>query len=135
MNKISRRQVAATIAERADSSIPVKQLAREIAAYLLMTGRTGELESLIRDILEYCADRGIVEVQATTAHALTPELCHQVTAQMRWLYPAAKQIIIDEQHDEYQLGSIRLELADRQFDASIRNRLNRFKQLTAVGKD
>lgn len=135
MNKISRRQVAAVVADRAKAAVPVQQLAREIAAYLLTERRTGELESLIRDILEYRADHGIVEVQATVVHPLTPELRRQVTAEMRRLYPAAKQIIIDEQQDEYQLGGIRLELADRQFDASIRTRLNNFKQLTAVGKD
>lgn len=133
MSKVSRSQVAAIIAENSLKAVPASQLAREIAAYLLAERRTSQLESLLRDILQYRADHGIVEVQATYAHALDDEIRRNIRSQVQELYPAAKQIIISEHVDASAIGGIRLELANQQFDASVRSKLNHFKQF--VGKD
>jgi F0F1-type ATP synthase delta subunit len=135
MNKIPRSRIAEVIAKRSLKPVPARKLAREIAAYLLVEHRSADLESLLRDILQYRADQGIVEVRATSAHSLNARLRSDIKAQIRELYPSAKQVIIDEELDETVLGSIRLELANQQFDASLRTKLNRFKQLTAAGKD
>jgi F0F1-type ATP synthase delta subunit len=127
--------MAEVIARRSLEHVPARTLAREIAAYLLAERRSNEVESLLRDIMQYRADHGIVEVRAVSAHRLNDSLRGEIKADIRGLYPAAKQIIIDEELDETVLGSIRLELANQQFDASLRSKLNRFKQLTVAGKD
>lgn len=135
MNKVPRSQVAAIIGARSLEDVPAAELANEIAAYLLAERRTSQLESLLRDILEYRAGHGIVEVQATYAHELDDTIRRDIKAQVQELYPAAKTIIISEHLDASVIGGIRLELANQQFEASVRSKLNHFKQLTAVGKD
>jgi F0F1-type ATP synthase delta subunit len=134
MSKVPRARLAQVAAE-ALSNRPLTKLAEELAAYLIAEHRTGELEPLMRDIMQYRADHGIVEVRATSAHPFTDDARREVRADIKELYPAAEQIIIDERLDPAILGSIRLELANQSFDASFRSKLNYFKQLTAVGKE
>ena len=133
MSKLPRHELAAILAEKA-LSMSAANLAEEVAAYLLAENRTGELDSLLRDIMQYRADHGVVEVMAVSAHALTDGTRREVEAQIRELYPAAKQIIISEQLDQSVIGGVKIELANQQLDLSIRSKLNRFKQLTAVGE-
>ena len=130
MAKVSRLKIAAVLADKVDSKQSAKQLSREIAAYLLETRRTGELDSVLRDVMEIRAERGIVEVTAVTAHPLTAALRTDIEKNMRTHFPAAKTIIVSESHDESVVGGVRLELANQQLDLSVRAKLNRFKQLT-----
>ena len=134
MSKVPRGRIAAVIAKSSIGTLPGKQLANQIAAYLISQKRTSELNSLMRDIMQYRADNGIVEVQAVTAHSLSAKQRQDVEAQIKKLYPAAKRIIVSERLDSSLIGSIRLELANQQFDASLRAKLNHFRQLTTVTK-
>lgn len=135
MSKVPRHEIADVIARRSLKNVPAKQLAKEIAAYLISQHRTAELDSLVRDILQYRADHGIVEVTAVSSHALNDTIRKSIQADIRELYPSAKKIIINEELDENVMGGIRLSLANQQFDASIRSKLNHFKQLTVAGKE
>ena len=133
--KLPRRLVAVAIAQRTLANTDLKQLGDEVAAYLLSERRTGELDSLMRDIMQYRADHGAVEVVAVTAHPLTSAVRADIHKEIQRLYPAAHQIVITERHDVTDIGGFRLELANQQLDLSVRNKLNRLKQLTAAGKD
>lgn len=129
--KIPRNQIASVLAKLSlDPEVDAEHLGRETAAYLLSEKRTGELDSLLRDITSLRADQGIVEVTAVSAHKLTPEVREDIQAQVRERYPAAKKIIINERIDRSMVGGVRLELIGRQLDLSVRAKLNRFKQLT-----
>lgn len=130
MTKTPRHTVAATLAAKSMGNINEKAFSKAIAAYLLAERRTAEIESLIRDIMQYRADNGIVEVIAVSAHPLTAGTRKDIELQIRTVYPKAKQVIITPQHDETVVGGVRLELANQQLDLSVRNKLNRFKQLT-----
>lgn len=134
MSKMPRRELAAVLLERF-GSVPAEKLAEEIAAYLLETGRTGELDSLLRDVMQLRAEQGVVEVTASSAHALDARDIADVEAQARELYPAARTIIVSQQHNPDIIGGVRLELANRQLDLSVRARLNKFKQLVNAGKE
>ena len=134
MSKLPRHQLAAVLAEKSLGRLSEKKLSEEIAAYLLSEGRTGELDSLLRDIMQYRADRGIVEVVAVSARPLSVKVRRDIEGQVRELYPAAKTIIISEELDPEVIGGVKIELANQQLDLSIRSKLNRFKQLTAVGE-
>lgn len=127
----SRSRLAAVIAERCQQA-GSKELSHEIAAYLLAEGRTGELDSILRDVMQYRADHGIVEVAAVDAHPLSESVKRDITSLIKGLFPAAKQIIISEQIDSNVIGGVRLELANQQLDLSVRSKLNRFKQLTTA---
>lgn len=129
--KLPRHQVAALLAKKSlAGGISQARLSKEIAAYLLDTGRTGELDSLMRDVIQYRAEHGIVEVTALSAHKLSPVAEADVKAQAKALFPSAKKIIINQRIKADVLGGVRLELVDRQLDLSIRSKLNRFKELT-----
>lgn len=133
--KTPRHAVAIALAKRSMQSSDLKGLSGEIAAYLLDERRTGELDSLIRDIMQYRADHGIVEVVAVTAHPLNATVRVDIEKQIKHLYPAATSVVITERHDKRVIGGVRLELANQQLDLSVRNKLNHLKQLTAAGKE
>jgi len=130
--KISRTRLAAIIAGHAGQQIGAERLSREIAAYLLSENRVDELDSVMRDLMQYRADHGIVEVIGVSAFPLSDQTRRDIEAVARELHPDAKQIIISEQHDETVIGSVRIEFANQQLDLSIRGKLNQFRQLTAA---
>jgi F0F1-type ATP synthase delta subunit len=133
MAKVGRLRLAKVLAGRLKAGD--KRLARETAAYLLSEGRVGELDSLLRDVAQYRADHdGRIEVEAITAHPLTAATKKAIERRIKAADPSAKQIVISERHDPSVIGGVRLELANQQLDLSVRGQLNRFKQLTAVGK-
>lgn len=133
--KTPRHQVAALLSKRSlSSSLNKSRLSRSIAAYLLETGRTSELSSLMRDVMQDRADEGIIEVKAVSAFELTPMVESNIKTEIRRLYPKAKQIIIDHVQDPDVIGGVRLEFANEQLDLSLRSKLNRFKQLTVLGE-
>lgn len=124
-------QVAHVLAKRTTAkNFDEKKFAQEVAAYLLDTGRTGQLNSLARDMVKERVSDGIVEVTAVSAHALTDSVRADIRAQVEQLYPNATQIIINDRIDVTVVGGVRLEFPEQQLDLSVRNKLNRFKALT-----
>lgn len=103
--------------------------AQSVAAYLMDEGRTGELQSLMRDIKQLRADQdGIVEVNAVSAHEVGESVRADIEAEIRRLYPNLKLVIINSVVDDNVVGGIRLELANQQLDLSVRAKLNKLKQ-------
>ncbi len=128
--KTPRHIVAATLAQKSLGKVDSDAFAKEVAAYLMAERRVSELDSLIRDIIQYRAEHGIVEVIAHSAHPLTDEIRKQIEAETRQIYSDAKRIIISYQHEPSVVGGVRLEVGNQQLDLSVRNKLNLFKQLT-----
>jgi F0F1-type ATP synthase delta subunit len=133
--KASRARIADIIAEDSLKKGFSQSEAESIAAYLLSTRRTNELDSLLRDIRDAWAKHGFVEVSATSAHTLNDKARQEVTAEVRKLYPDAKRIEIVETLDPEVVGGVRIEFANRQLDLSIQNELNKFKTLAVNRKD
>lgn len=134
MNKVPRHEVAALIAEQSLKS-NTAELAHEVAAYLLIEGRTDELDSLLRDVMLARAEHGVIDVNVVSKYDLTEQVRDDIRAQVRALYPDAKRIELNEYKDDSVIGSIRVELADKQLDLSVQAKLNKFKTLVATGKD
>jgi len=133
--KTSRTRIASVVADRTLQKGSSKQLAREIAAYLLDEQRVSDLDSILRDVQEDWATSGYVEVIARSAHPLTAASKADITKQIKRVYPQAKKIGISEISDPEVVGGVRLELANQQLDLSVEAKLNKFKQLTSAGKD
>ena len=130
--KIGRSRIAQALEERLQSGASPSKVAKETAAYLLAEGRVGDLDSLMRDIEQLRADKGVIEVQARSAFPLSASSKTDIKTRLKKAYPSAKTIIIDERLDPSVIAGVRLELANEQLDLSIENTLNRFKQLTAA---
>jgi F0F1-type ATP synthase delta subunit len=133
--KIPRYQLAEVLAERTLTNFNAKTFSEEVAGYLLFERRTSDLDSLIRDIMEYRIRHGIVEVRAVCARPLTESLTRDITKEIRRLFPDAKQVIISPVLDPLVVGGVRLELPNEQLDLSVRAKLSRFKQLTSSGRN
>lgn len=128
--KVPRSELVPILA-KLSSKLPAKKFANEVASYLLTNNRTGELDSLARDLVTFRAEKGVVEVTAVSAHTLATSSTKEISQKVKQLYPAAKQIIVNQRIDESQVGGIRLELPEHQLDLTIRGKLNQFKQLTS----
>jgi F0F1-type ATP synthase delta subunit len=113
------------------TKLSVKKFSAEVADYLLDENRTGELDSLARDLVDYRAANGVVEVSAVSAHQLSPAALKEIKQKVKQIYPQARQIIINQRLDPDQIGGLRLELPNQQLDLSLRAKLNQFKQMTA----
>lgn len=133
--KQPRTKIARLVADRTLKAGSSKQLAREVAAYLLSERRVSELNSLLRDVQADWADAGFVEVIAASAHPLTASVKTDIAAQVKAVFPKAEQVIVTEVHDPEVIGGVRLSFANRQLDLSVEAKLNKFKQLTTAGKD
>ena len=133
--KVSRVRIADVVANDSMKKGFSETEARSIAAYLLSNRRTAELDSLLRDIRGAWAEHGFVEVTATCAHGLSETVQQDITAEVRKLYPTAKEIVIVEKHDPSIVGGVRIEFANRQLDLSIEAELNKFKALAVNRKD
>lgn len=120
--------IAELLAKRLSSDTDKRRLSQEIAAYLLDTGRTGELDSLARDLISARANDGVVEVSAVSARKLSEAALKDIRSQVRELYSSAQKIIITEVQDPSVIGGVRLEFPGRQLDLSVRSKLNHFKQ-------
>lgn len=129
--KVPRHDLLLILA-KLSTKLPTKKFVGEVASYLLSENRTGELDSLARDLINYRAQNGIVEVTTVSAHQLSPAVLKDIRQQVKRLYPNARQIIVNQRLDDSQIGGVRLELPDKQLDLSVRGKINRFKQL-AVG--
>lgn len=129
--KLARHTIATALAARSLTATDFKYFGNEIAAYLLLERRASELDSLLRDIMQYRTDHGIVEVVAVSAFPLDSDSVRaDITAEVKRAYPEAKQIIISSRLDPSVVAGVRLEFANEQLDLTIRNKLNRLKQLT-----
>ena len=130
MSKLPRTVIAKLIAERSMKPIAADKLAQEIAAYLVFERRTNELDSLLRDIQQYRADNGILEVNAITATKLDASTLNELKTRLSGLYNNPKQIIVNQIITPSAVAGIRVEMANQLYDASVRTKLNQFKQLT-----
>lgn len=128
--KVPRNELVPVLA-KLSTKLPAKKFSAEVANYLLDEHRTGELDSLARDLVNYRAASGLVEVTAVSARQLNTAALKEVRQKVKQVYPAARRIIINQRLDESQIGGVRLEMPGRQLDLSLRAKLNQFKQLTA----
>lgn len=125
--RLSRRKIALFVADKLlASKTSADEALRELAAYLVATRRTRELDLIVRDIEEVLADNGIVMANVTSARPLDAAVKAEITKMLD-----AKEVQLRESVDETLLGGIRIDTPGKRFDGTIRHKLNalRAKQL------
>lgn len=130
MTKVPRHILAEAIAERTLHVVDKKLLAREIAAYLLAERRTSELESILRDIMQYRTDHGVLEAEVVTAHEVTEHVMTEVKQLLQTSYPNAKKVHLASRVDPDVIGGLRIDMANEQLDMSVSAKLATFKRIT-----
>lgn len=117
--RLSRRKLATFVAEKLLAGASKQAVLRELAAYLIDTGRTREMELIVREIEDVLADRGVVVADIASARPLTDSTRAEVSKAI-----GAKNIQLREKVDESLLGGVRIDLPGKRFDGSIRHKLN-----------
>jgi F0F1-type ATP synthase delta subunit len=106
-------------------------LSKKVAAYLIETGKTSELNSLSRDVMQARKSRdGIVELTAISSHQLSEQQIEAIKQTVLKMSPNAKEVIVNRKSDESVIGGVRLEFANHLLDLSVSAKLNKLKQLT-----
>jgi F0F1-type ATP synthase delta subunit len=133
----SRARLATLVADRTLKKGQVERgFARKIAAYLMDTKHTGELESLIRDVQAKWAEAGYLNVVSESAHPLTAQNRSDIARVVKRYYPAVKKVNVSETLEADQVGGVRLNMPEQQLDLSLEGKLNQFKQsVNSSGKD
>ncbi len=131
--KVPRHILAEVIAKRTLDMSDTKSLAREIAAYLLAERRTAELESILRDVMQYRQDHGMLEADVVTAHEVQNNVLQDVKHLLQAAYPKAKTINLNQVQDTSVIGGLRIDMPNEQLDMTIKAKLSKFKTLTGAG--
>ncbi len=124
--KLSRRALSAYIAEQLVDGNSEQDLAAHVAAYLIESHRTKELDLIIRDVQVRLAESGRVTGSVTTAFALADESRQAIEAFIKDRTNATK-VEVDETVDPKVLGGVKINLPGREFDATIAHALTTLK--------
>lgn len=98
---------------------------KQLAAYLIETGREREADLIVRDIEGILADRGVVLATVTTAYPLSGALRSALTDLLQ-----GKTVHMREIVDESVLGGVRIELPGKLYDATVKCKLESLKELS-----
>ena len=126
---MSRAKLAEYIARNDQSS---EVLAQSVAALLIDTNKTSELDSLMRDVSEVRASRhGVVELTATSAFPLSESSLKQITGLVKNHFLTAKKVVINNEIDKSVIGGVNLKFANASLDMTVRSKLNKLREATA----
>ena len=120
--RLSRRKIADHAAGKLVSGVSSKKVLQEVAAYLVETGRTREMELIVRDIEAALAEKGIVVPDVTSARPLSSSLKAEVAK-----LTGAKNVQLRETIDESVLGGMRVTVPGKRFDGTVRRKLTVLK--------
>lgn len=122
--RLSRRKIAAYFAERLLAG--KKTVATELAAYLVDTGRTRELDLIVRDIEAALAEHGELVADITSSRALTASASADIQAYLKKQTGATK-VYLREAVDPDLLGGVKIGIPGSELDGTLRHRLNQLK--------
>ncbi len=129
MARLSRRAVTTYIAERLSAGD--KKVIPSLAAYLIDTKQTAQLEIYVRDIQALMAARGYVVADVTAAFSLAESTKLEINRFIKSQTGATK-VELRQHVDETVLGGVKLQIPGRELDATIARHLTvlrtRFKK-------
>ena len=124
--RLSRRKIASYYAKSLIYGADAKQLAQQLAAYLIESKRTKERQLIIGDIEYQLSLRGVVVANVTSAHELD-ELTKKAVIDLVHQNVDADDVQLRAEIDSSLLGGLRLEFAGSEIDTTIARRLTALK--------
>lgn len=125
MAVISRRKLADQAARRIAGGEVKAKVLREVAAYLIDTGRQREAELLARDVETALLAHGVAVGTVVSARRLSEDALTTIEGFVEHHYKEVKKVVLREQLDESVIGGVKLILPDKQFDATIQTKLDK----------
>jgi F0F1-type ATP synthase delta subunit len=124
MNKLDKRQIVEVIASLLKQNKASKEKANSIAAFLIASRATDQLDSIMREVERRRQDQdGVVEVTATTAMPLSVSNQRAI----KTLFDA-KQIILHQEIDKQIIGGVRVRALLKSADFSVQARLRQLRR-------
>lgn len=123
--RLSRRKIANYVARElmlGDS----KQTIEWLAAFLLDTKRTRELELLVRDIEYSLYDHSEAIIDVTSAHPLTKAIKDAIS-RLAIERNGASTVYLRGHIDSSVIGGVRVEYGGQQLDATLRYKLDKLR--------
>jgi F-type H+-transporting ATPase subunit delta len=120
--RLSRRKITSYIAGELAAGKKTQVLVNQLAAYLIDSRRTKELELIVRDIEYELKNQGVVLARITSAFDLTAATQTAIT-QLIKDQTNATTIELKQFIDTSVLGGFKIDLPGLQMDATISHRL------------
>lgn len=124
--KLSRRSLAQYVATHLGHGKPQKDIALQLAAYLISTRRTRELAVIVRDVQYYLAEQGHVAGTLTSARELSDRTLKAIESFAKDK-TGAKSVSLDKEIDEALIGGVKLEIPGYELDTTIARQLTILK--------
>lgn len=134
MQKISRRKIAEYVAGELQSGKVSKNLAQQLAAYLVAEKQSHQVDLLVSDI-EAALDSqyGVSSARITTARPLTADLRKAITDFVKKSENAKSVVIAEESTDADLIGGVTIQTPQGFFDSSVRYQLQQLQALKNRG--
>lgn len=130
-----RHEIARQIAEKTMRISDTQVLSKAIAEYLVSENLSGELDAILREVINYRAKSGYIETVAVSANPLSKADLDDIDKLLRQEYPDAEHFVIDQRIDPTVVGGVKLEMPGEQLDLTLSKKLSAFKRLAAIGKE
>ena len=124
--KISRRKLADYGARELMAGNP--SVLDQIAAYLVQSRRTREVELVVRDIEGALESRGVLRAHATSAHALSDDVRQQIETFLARTTDATR-VILSETVESAVLGGIKVQTPTAVYDTTIQHNISALRAL------
>ena len=124
--RLSRRSMAEYIAEGLVEGKNKKTLFKQLAAYLVDSRRTKELDLIIRDIEWKLAEKGYVQATITSAFDLTAQTTKALEAFVKAETKASK-VSLEKKLDPSVLGGVKISVPGREIDQTVAHQLTVLK--------
>lgn len=123
-SRLSRRKIASYYADQLLAGHT--EVARQLAAYLVDSRRTRELELIVRDIEDALAARGVMIAEVSSAHELEPATKTAIT-QFITATSDSQAVHLRSNVDPSLLGGVKINLPGQELDATLRRKLTLLK--------
>ena len=132
MTRLSRRSIAEYIATGLIKGDSKKDLFDSLAAFLIDTRRTKELDLIVKDIEYYLAENGVVRTTIVSANELSAETKKALEAFVK-KETHATQVSLSSMVEPAVLGGVKISIPGREVDQTIARQLTvlktRFKKV------
>lgn len=125
MQVLSRRKLAGNIAARLAGGESQKAVLKELAAFLIDSGRKKEAGLIVRDVEAMLVDAGTAIGTVISARPLSSDSLKTIESFVKQSNARIKTVVLRERIDESLIGGVRIELPGAQLDASVKAKLEK----------
>lgn len=123
MNKISRTRIARYVASQSKDGVISSKVIRDVASYLIESGRTRELQLVVRSIEDELAKLGLVIADTVSTEEITDAQKAEIKKLLR-----AEKLELRQNIDKTIIGGLRVDSPVGTIDFTVANRLRSLKR-------